>query len=101
MDPVVDFGRFRGRRIAVLGANASAFDNAGTALEAGVATVTMFARRAFLPQVNKTRGMVFGIRQTTGASDTSDSSSRLEEKGIAETAKQMTRVDGWDEADIR
>ena len=27
----------QGRRIAVLGANASAFDNAGTALEAGVA----------------------------------------------------------------
>ncbi|GAV34280.1 hypothetical protein ROTAS13_01945 [Roseomonas sp. TAS13] len=59
VDPVVDFGRFRGRRIAVLGANASAFDNAGTALEAGVAKVTMFTRRAFLPQVNKTRGMVF------------------------------------------
>ena len=59
VDPVVDFGRFRGRRIAVLGANASAFDNAGTALEAGAAKVTMFARRAFLPQVNKTRGMVF------------------------------------------
>ena len=59
VDLAIDFTCFRGGRIAVLGANASAFDNAGTALEAGVAEVAMFARRAFLPQVNKTRGMVF------------------------------------------
>ncbi|MFT8242912.1 FAD-dependent oxidoreductase [Roseomonas sp. BN140053] len=54
---VIPFERFRGGRIAVLGANASAFDNAATALEAGVAEVVMSARRPFLPQVNKTRGM--------------------------------------------
>lgn len=54
----IEFADFAGRRIAVLGASASAFDNAGAALEAG-ASVAMFARRATLPQVNKTRGMVF------------------------------------------
>ena len=43
--------------MAVLGASASAFDNAGAALEAG-AEVTMWSRRPHLPQVNFTRGMV-------------------------------------------
>lgn len=56
-DPVA-FERFRGGRVAVLGANASAFDNAASALEAGAAA-TMWSRRPHLPQVNFTRGMVF------------------------------------------
>ena len=56
-DPI-DFARFCGGRVAVLGANASAFDAAATALEAG-ATVTLWCRRPHLPQVNFTRGMVF------------------------------------------
>jgi FAD-dependent urate hydroxylase len=56
-DPV-DFGAWRGQRIAVLGAGASAFDNAACALEAG-ARVDLFARRAFLPQVNKSKWTAF------------------------------------------
>ena len=52
------FARFRVGRVAVLGANASAFDAAATALEAG-ADVPMWSRRPHLPQVNFTRGMVF------------------------------------------
>ena len=43
----------------MLGAGASAFDNAGTALEAGAARVTMFARRPCLPQVNKSKWTSF------------------------------------------
>jgi cation diffusion facilitator CzcD-associated flavoprotein CzcO len=55
----IDFERFRGGRVAVLGASASAFDNAATALEAGAAAVVMDARRPHLPQVNKSRWMAF------------------------------------------
>ena len=43
-DPI-DFQALRGRRVAVLGAGASAFDNAAMALEAGAAEVTLFCRR--------------------------------------------------------
>jgi len=52
----IDFTRLAGRRVAVLGANASAFDAAAVALESGAAAVDMFCRRAELPQVNKSRG---------------------------------------------
>ena len=42
----IDFAALRGRVVAVLGAGASAFDNAATALEAGAAEVHLFCRRA-------------------------------------------------------
>jgi cation diffusion facilitator CzcD-associated flavoprotein CzcO len=42
----IDFAALRGKRVAVLGAGASAFDNAATALESGAATVDLFCRRA-------------------------------------------------------
>jgi len=47
---------FAGHRVGVLGAGASAFDCAATALEGGAAEVTMFVRRPYLPQVNKSKG---------------------------------------------
>lgn len=56
-DPI-DFAAWRGKRIGVLGAGASAFDNAACALEAG-AQVDLFARRPFLPQVNKSKWTSF------------------------------------------
>lgn len=46
----IDLAALRGRRIAVLGAGASALDNAGTALEAGAAGVDLFFRRPVFPQ---------------------------------------------------
>ena len=55
----IDFGALAGKRIGVLGAGASAFDNAGEALEAGAAQVAMFARRPVLPQVNKSKWTAF------------------------------------------
>jgi cation diffusion facilitator CzcD-associated flavoprotein CzcO len=55
----IDFKAARGKAVAVLGANASAFDNSAVALENGAASVTMFCRRPFLPQVNKARWMGF------------------------------------------
>ncbi|MCQ4159672.1 NAD(P)/FAD-dependent oxidoreductase [Roseomonas sp. GC11] len=42
----IDFAALRGRRVAVLGAGASAMDNAAMALEAGAAEVHLFCRRA-------------------------------------------------------
>lgn len=54
----IDFDALRGKHVAVLGAGASAFDNAACALEAG-ARVTLFARRTMLPQVNKSKWTAF------------------------------------------
>ncbi len=42
----IDFAALAGKRVAVLGAGASAFDNAAVALEAGAAEVHLFCRRA-------------------------------------------------------
>ncbi|MFT3802030.1 MAG: NAD(P)/FAD-dependent oxidoreductase [Burkholderiaceae bacterium] len=58
-DEAIDFAALRGRRVAVLGAGASAFDNAAAALEAGAAQVDQFVRRPFLPQVNKSKWTSF------------------------------------------
>lgn len=57
-DPI-DFAALRGKRVAVLGAGSSAFDNAGTALENGAAEVHMFMRRNTMPQVNKSKWTAF------------------------------------------
>ncbi|MBV8030081.1 MAG: NAD(P)/FAD-dependent oxidoreductase [Betaproteobacteria bacterium] len=55
----IDFSRLAGKRLAVLGVGSSAFDNAATALERGAASATLFARRRFLPQVNKSKWTAF------------------------------------------
>ena len=55
----IDFTRLAGRRIAVLGAGASAFDNAALALEHGAREVRMFFRRPALVQVNAYRWAEF------------------------------------------
>ena len=47
----IDFDALRGKRVAVIGAAASAFDNAATALEHGAASVTMLCRREELQRV--------------------------------------------------
>lgn len=53
----IDFEALKGKRIGVLGAGASAFDNANHALQAGVGEVHVFVRRNKLPQVNPIRFM--------------------------------------------
>lgn len=52
----IDFEYLRGKRIAILGGGASAWDNAATALEQGAERVDMYVRRSILPQINKGRG---------------------------------------------
>jgi cation diffusion facilitator CzcD-associated flavoprotein CzcO len=55
----IDFRRLRGKTVLVLGAGASAFDNAATALEAGAIRVDLHLRREALPQVNASRWLEF------------------------------------------
>jgi cation diffusion facilitator CzcD-associated flavoprotein CzcO len=55
----IDFAALRGRRVAVLGAGASAFDNAATALEAGAGEVRLFCRRAALQRVQPYKAISF------------------------------------------
>lgn len=53
----IDFESLRGKRIAVLGGGASAFDNASVALEKGAGEVHVFVRRKELPRINPIRQM--------------------------------------------
>ncbi|NHN87405.1 NAD(P)-binding domain-containing protein [Acetobacter conturbans] len=53
----IDFEQLRGKRIGVLGAGASAFDNAATALETGALRVDLCLRRKKIPSVNPYRWM--------------------------------------------
>ena len=55
----IDFAALAGKRVAIIGAGASAFDNAATALEAGAQSADLFVRRAKLPDVNPYRWMEF------------------------------------------
>jgi FAD-dependent urate hydroxylase len=54
-EDAIDFGALRGKRVAVIGAAASAFDTAGVALEAGAESVHLFARRPTIAAVPITR----------------------------------------------
>jgi xanthine/CO dehydrogenase XdhC/CoxF family maturation factor/cation diffusion facilitator CzcD-associated flavoprotein CzcO len=55
----IDFAALRGKRVAVLGAGASAFDNAAMALEHGASEVRVHFRRAELVRVNSYRWAEF------------------------------------------
>lgn len=57
-DPI-DFAALRGKVVAVLGAGASAFDNAAMALEHGAAEVHLFCRRAEPQLVQPYRWLTF------------------------------------------
>jgi cation diffusion facilitator CzcD-associated flavoprotein CzcO len=48
----IDFAALRGQRVAILGANAGAFDSAAVALEAGAREVRLFVRRREIAKVN-------------------------------------------------
>ncbi len=56
---MIDFAALRGKVVAVLGAGASAFDNAAVALEHGAAEVHIFCRRAELMVVQPYRWLTF------------------------------------------
>ncbi|WEJ60150.1 NAD(P)/FAD-dependent oxidoreductase [Devosia sp. FJ2-5-3] len=63
---VFDINALAGKRVAIVGAAASAMDNAAAALEAGAARVDIFIRRPTMPRVDKftgtgSRGMTYGF----------------------------------------
>jgi cation diffusion facilitator CzcD-associated flavoprotein CzcO len=55
----IDFEQLKGKSIAVLGAGASAFDNASVAMETGAKEVHLFYRREDLPNINPYRWAEF------------------------------------------
>ncbi|GLQ11903.1 oxidoreductase [Devosia yakushimensis] len=62
---IFDVATLAGKRVAVIGAGASAMDNAAAALEAGAARVDIFIRRPDIPRIDKftgigSRGLTFG-----------------------------------------
>lgn len=62
----IDFAALKGKRVGVIGAGASAMDNAATALEEDVASLDLFVRRRELPRINKftgigSQGVVHGV----------------------------------------
>lgn len=56
----IDFERLRDKKVVVVGAGASAVENAAEALEAGARDVRLIVRRKQLPTVNKMMGLVNG-----------------------------------------
>jgi cation diffusion facilitator CzcD-associated flavoprotein CzcO len=62
----IDMAALAGKRVGVIGAGASAMDNAASALEAGAASVDLLIRRPEMPRVDKfsgigSRGMAHGF----------------------------------------
>jgi cation diffusion facilitator CzcD-associated flavoprotein CzcO len=55
----IDFAALRGQRVTVIGAGASAFDNAAMALEAGAEAVHLLCRRAEIQVVQPYRWLTF------------------------------------------
>lgn len=55
----IDFAALRGKVVAVLGAGASAFDNAAVALESGAGEVHLFCRRAVPMDIQPYRWLTF------------------------------------------
>jgi FAD-dependent urate hydroxylase len=55
----IDFEALRGKQVAVIGAGATAFDNAATALEAGAAEVHLLCRRAEIQLIQPYRWLTF------------------------------------------
>lgn len=51
-----DYDQLENKKVAVIGAGASAMDSAATALESGAARVDLLIRRATIPTVNKGKG---------------------------------------------
>jgi cation diffusion facilitator CzcD-associated flavoprotein CzcO len=55
----IDFDALAGKKVAVIGAGATAFDNAATALEAGAAEVHLLCRRAEIQLIQPYRWLTF------------------------------------------
>lgn len=55
----IDFTKWKGKEVAVLGAGASAFDASAAALEAGAKSVTQLVQREEIPYINKFASAIY------------------------------------------
>ncbi|MBE7562342.1 NAD(P)/FAD-dependent oxidoreductase [Acidithiobacillus sp. HP-6] len=55
----INFNALTGKRVAIIGGGASAFDNAAVALDHGASKVELFIRRKTIPKVNPNKWMEF------------------------------------------
>lgn len=95
-----DFREFRGKRVVVVGAGASAFDNAGTLLELGAARVDLLMRRPKIPPVSVIRWTDWsGFLQTYA--DLEDAQKwammhQVQRTAAPPTIRAIERVEKWD-----
>ncbi len=99
-----DFSRLKNKRVVVVGAGASAFDNAGEALENGAAHVHLLMRRAKIPPVSVIRWTDWsGFLQTYA--DLSDEQKwklmhQVQRNAAPPTPRAIKRVEGKSNFDI-
>jgi cation diffusion facilitator CzcD-associated flavoprotein CzcO len=100
-----DVNALRGKKVAVIGAGASAFDNAGAALEAGAASVTLLVRRPKIPPVSVIRWTDWsGFLQTYA--DLSDDQKwrmmhQVQRNAAPPTIRAIRRVEAFKNFEIR
>jgi cation diffusion facilitator CzcD-associated flavoprotein CzcO len=94
----IDFEALRGRRVAVIGAAASAFDNAATALEHGAASVRMLCRRDELQRVQPYKVLAYpGFLRHVG---TLDDATRWRLMGHLLTVREALTRETWERVTI-
>lgn len=94
-----DFSLLKGKKVIVIGGGASAFDNAGAALEAGASTVDLLVRRPKIPPVSVIRWTDWsGFLQTYA--DLSDEQKwlmmhQVQRNASPPTIRAIKRVEAW------
>lgn len=95
-----DFREFRGKRVVVVGAGASAFDNAGALLEVGAMRVDLLMRRPKIPPVSVIRWTDWsGFLQTYADLDDHQKWAlmhQVQRNAAPPTSRAIERVEGWD-----
>ena len=99
-----DLNTLIGKRVVVVGAGASAFDNAGAALEVGAASVDLLVRRPKIPPVSVIRWTdTSGFLQTYA--DLNDDQKwrmihQVQRNAAPPTPRALNRVQGWQNFNI-
>lgn len=95
-----DFRAFRGKRVVVVGAGASAFDNAGALLEVGAARVDLLMRRPKIPPISVIRWTDWsGFLQTYADLDDAQKwalMQQIQRNAAPPTSRAIERVEKWD-----
>ncbi len=99
---IIDMASLKGKRVAVVGSGSSAMDNAAAALEAGAASVDLFARQPTLAKTDKLSG-ISGLGTRYGYFDLPDADKWeiMQEAGKTGTPPprhSVLRVSAWPNA---